>query len=129
MNYLAIIIAAVVTMIVGSLWYGPLFGKSWMSKMWMTKADMDGTDKMMYVYALINSMIMFWVLFWMIGALGDGTMMGAFSVTAMAWLGFMMTQQVSGVIWTKNPSITLVIINGLFWLVAALLGAMIYMMV
>ncbi len=29
-NYLAIIVGAVFSMILGAIWYGPIFGKKWM---------------------------------------------------------------------------------------------------
>ena len=28
-NYLAILVSAILSMVVGSIWYGPLFGKKW----------------------------------------------------------------------------------------------------
>lgn len=37
LNYLAILVAGVVPMIVGSLWYGPLFGKRWLALMETTE--------------------------------------------------------------------------------------------
>lgn len=38
-NWLAIIIATVVAMIIGSIWYGPLFGKKWLKLVKLTKKD------------------------------------------------------------------------------------------
>ncbi|MBI3341870.1 DUF1761 domain-containing protein, partial [Candidatus Curtissbacteria bacterium] len=32
-NYMAVVAAAVVNMVLGFLWYGPLFGKPWMKMM------------------------------------------------------------------------------------------------
>ncbi len=36
-NYLAVLISAVASMIIGSIWYGPLFGKMYMQIMGMDK--------------------------------------------------------------------------------------------
>ena len=37
LNYLAILVAGIVPMIVGALWYGPLFGKRWLALMETTE--------------------------------------------------------------------------------------------
>ena len=34
LNYLAIVVAGIVPMIVGALWYGPIFGKRWLVNSW-----------------------------------------------------------------------------------------------
>ena len=36
-NYLAVLIAGIVPMIVGAIWYGPLFGKRWLGYMETTE--------------------------------------------------------------------------------------------
>lgn len=38
-NYLAVVVSAVVAMVIGSFWYGPLFGKLWMKLNGFTSAD------------------------------------------------------------------------------------------
>lgn len=37
LNYLAILVAGIVPMIVGAVWYGPLFGKRWLALMETTE--------------------------------------------------------------------------------------------
>ncbi len=37
LNYLAIVVAGIVPMIVGALWYGPIFGKRWLQLMETTE--------------------------------------------------------------------------------------------
>ena len=39
LNYLAIIVAAIVPLFVGALWYGPLFGKRWLALMETTEEE------------------------------------------------------------------------------------------
>ncbi len=38
-NILAVIVAALLPMIVGSLWYGPILGKRWMELMELTEEE------------------------------------------------------------------------------------------
>lgn len=44
MNFLVLFLAALVPMIIGSIWYGPLFGNAWMKIMGFTKESMEGTN-------------------------------------------------------------------------------------
>jgi hypothetical protein len=44
-NWLAVIVATVSTFIVGSLWYGPIFGKTWMRLTGLSK-DTPGQNSM-----------------------------------------------------------------------------------
>ena len=39
-NYLAVVVAAIVNMALGSLWYGPIFGKAWIKMMKFSESDM-----------------------------------------------------------------------------------------
>lgn len=39
-NYLAVLVAAIASMILGYLWYGPLFGNMWKQLMGFTDKDM-----------------------------------------------------------------------------------------
>ena len=44
MNFYIFFLAALVPMIIGSVWYGPLFGKAWMSQMGFTEESLKGTN-------------------------------------------------------------------------------------
>ncbi|MCW9708170.1 DUF1761 domain-containing protein [Aliifodinibius sp. 1BSP15-2V2] len=41
LNFLAILVATLSTFVVGWLWYGPLFGKAWMSAVGVTEEDLE----------------------------------------------------------------------------------------
>lgn len=43
-NFLVAAIAALIPMIMGSVWYGPLFGKAWMKEMGFTEESMKGAN-------------------------------------------------------------------------------------
>ncbi len=65
-NYLAILVAAVLSMVIGSIWYGPLFGKPWMKMMGMSKESMKNMkpNDMMKLYGIqfVGSLVMAFVL-------------------------------------------------------------------
>jgi hypothetical protein len=44
MNFIVLFLAALVPMIIGFVWYGPLFGNAWMKEMGFTKESLEGTN-------------------------------------------------------------------------------------
>lgn len=42
-NWLAIPVAGIITMFVGGLWYGPLFGKAWMQEFGITEEEIKAS--------------------------------------------------------------------------------------
>ena len=44
MNFYIFFLAALVPMVLGSIWYGPLFGKSWMNEMGFTEESLKDTN-------------------------------------------------------------------------------------
>ena len=65
-NYLAVLVAGVVSMGVGFFWYSPtLFGKPWMKLMGFTKETMAGAKKemgKMYALSFVATLVMAYVL-------------------------------------------------------------------
>ncbi len=113
-NYLAVLLAAVASMVIGSLWYGPLFGKVFMKAMGMegmTPEQKQSMQKAMiwnYVGQLVASLVMFFVLAWFIGAVGDGAMMTALKTAFWGWLGFVVPVKAGDALWGGKKE--------LFWL-------------
>lgn len=65
-NYIAVLGSAVASMILGALWYGPLFGKLWMQlsgigQEQINRAKASGMGKL-YGMAFIGSLVMSYVL-------------------------------------------------------------------
>ena len=64
-NYLAVLLCGVAAMIIGYLWYGPLFGKEWRSLVGMTDEKMKkATNSMFSNYAamFLSALVMAYVL-------------------------------------------------------------------
>lgn len=62
---LAVLVSVIVSMIVGSIWYGPVFGKKWMKLVGVTKEDMEKGKKemqktygMMFAGSLVTSFVL-----------------------------------------------------------------------
>ncbi len=88
-NWVALIAAAVASMAVGFIWYGPLFGKAWMKL--TGKKEMGNKSEMPKMYAIlfVSSLVTAYVL----SVLGAG-LQTAFWV----WLGFQATLLLHGVL-------------------------------
>ncbi len=67
-NYIAVLVAAVSSMVLGGLWYGPLFGKLWMRGMGWNPDDKEQVEKMKksagpaYAQQFVGSLVMAFVL-------------------------------------------------------------------
>lgn len=131
---LRIIIAAVVSHLLGFLWYGPLFGKRWMELMKLGPKDMEkakqkGMAKVM-VGSFVASLVMAAVLDFVVGEVGFVDVTGATSallnalggafVGAIVWLGFVATKSLGSVFW-EGKSWKLYFLNTVYDLVNLLL--------
>ena len=61
MNFLVPFLAALVPMIIGFIWYGPLFGNAWMKTMGFTKESLKGTNmiKTLLISYILSVLIAF----------------------------------------------------------------------
>lgn len=109
-NIWAILLSAVASMIIGSIWYGPLFGKLYMKESGMTKLSKKEQEamkkKMGFTYALqfLASILMFYVLALLIGVLPLTSIVTALIV----WMGFIVPIKLGDALWGGKMT--------LFWL-------------
>lgn len=126
-NYLAVLVAAISSMILGSLWYGPLFGKQWMAYMGMTKEKMEGgKSKMGKLYAVqaVASLVMAYVLFYFTIPAENLSM--ALEWAAWIWLGFVATVTLGKVLWDGKPKGLWVLENAYYLLLLLIMTTILY---
>jgi hypothetical protein len=109
-NYVAVVAAAVASLVVGFLWYGVLFKKQWMSLMGITHESVSGmkmSANQAYFVQFIASLIMAYVLahslvyanpYLSTRDLGAGLLVGFWN-----WLGFVMPVTLGMVLWENKP--------------------------
>jgi hypothetical protein len=113
-NPLPVLAAAVASMIIGSIWYGPLFGKQFNAIMGFDKmstqqqAEMKKGMAKMYFTQLVASLVMFYVLAMLMYRLGEMTVQGGLMVAFWVWLGFVVPTKLGDAIWGGKMS--------LFWI-------------
>lgn len=126
-NYLAVVVATAASVVIGFLWYGPLFGKPWMEMMGITREAMDAAKKksMMGSYAIMiaGSLVMSYTLahaivfasaYLMATGIAAGLMGGFWN-----WLGFIAPVTLGSVLW-EGRSWKLWVLNNGYWLVSLL---------
>jgi hypothetical protein len=124
MNIIAIIVAAVAGMVIGMLWFGPVFGKFWMRLSGITSKDVAKLKKdkkfqkrmtLSYVLAFIGQIVTAAALSYLIDLGGHTAAKGA-CIGLLAGIGFAMTTMLSSVLW-ENRTWKLYFFNSAYYLV------------
>jgi hypothetical protein len=128
-NFIAVFVAAIASMIIGFIWYGPLFGKEWSKLMgWgdMTPEKMKEMQKkarpayaITFVAALIMAYVLAHALLFVSLNMGTIGFFAGLSAGFWCWLGFVMPVSLGTVLWDQKPW-KLWFINTGYWLVLLL---------
>ncbi len=111
-NHYIIILAAIVSMLIGAVWYSPrVFGRVWMK---LTGMERRRFPKRSYIIGFLKEILTAYVLTLMIFSVGLGVITGF-----LVWLGFIATSSLSIVLWEKK-SIRLYLLNNLYSLISLL---------
>lgn len=108
-NWLAVFVSGIAAMVIGYIWYGPLFGKPWMKLVGRTKEEIEKESKemwktygMMFVAALVTSYVLDFTI-----RMGEVIMprsaMSGVMAAFWVWLGFIAAVKLSDVIFNKKP--------------------------
>ena len=132
-NYLAVLVAAVVAFILGFLFHGPLLGK-----LWMKLADIHPTGNEKFsdmvpqmFWNMVANLVTAYVLAVIIllasssPYLGATGLWGGVIVGVWVWLGFLVTSSSIGVIWMRQKVSLWLFEAGCSLVVMAVMGAII----
>lgn len=137
-NYLAVVGAAVIAIVLGFLWYGPLFGRAWMKSMGMDmdemKAKAKGDKKMQmammrsYGIMMLSSLVMAFVLahslYFASAVLQISGIPAAFQAAVWNWLGFIAPVSLGGVLWENKTWKWWAITSGYYLVSLFLMGSL-----
>lgn len=91
LNYLAILIAGISNMVLGFLWYGPIFGKAWMALRGINPEETN-PNPVIYVVSFLLSLLMALVLSIFIHHVGASiqavSLVLGLLVALLVWVGF-----------------------------------------
>lgn len=106
-NYGAVVLCGVLSMVVGFIWYGPLFGKKWMEIVGANPKDMAERKKMqkaagpMYLVQFLLSLFQVYVLarYFMYANNASGV-----ENAVWIWAGFVMPVVAGSAMWNNDSS-------------------------
>ncbi len=104
-NYLAVLTCAILSMVVGSVWFGVIFGKKWMQLHGSDKLDPAQLKELqksmgpMYMIQFLLSIFQAWVLAYYIQGWKE-----AFGIENALWIwaAFVMPTVAGGVMWSST---------------------------
>jgi hypothetical protein len=80
-NYLAVLIATVVTMVLGFLWYSPvLFSNAWVKEMGLKREEMSGGSPYAYVLTALTALFGVFILAILVSMVGEKTIANGITV-------------------------------------------------
>ena len=130
-NYWAVLVAAIASMVVGWLWYGVFFKRQWMALMGYNADSMKGmkmTANKAYLIQFIASFVMAYVLSHALVFASTYLQTSGASAGLLAgfwhWLGFIVPVSLGIVLW-ENKSWSLWLINASHYLVSLLVMGLI----
>jgi len=104
-NYWAIASGAILSMIIGAIWYGPLFGKKWMEIAGVNPADLEARKKMQEsagpLYAVQFVLTLFQVLV-LAQLVADTEIVGGLERSLWIWAAFVIPTLAGAVMWTNE---------------------------
>ena len=122
-NYAAVLVAAVINMAVGAVWYSPaLFGKAW-SKL-TGKKDMKGSGQMGYAVSAVGALVQSWILVHFVQYAGSTTVTEGAITGFWLWLAFVAAVMAGAYVFEGRPWKLLQINAGYFFVVLIANGAL-----
>jgi hypothetical protein len=126
-NYLAVLVAAIVSFALGWIWYGPLFGNMWKGLMGFTDESMKNmklSPTQAIAGGFVSSLVTAYVLAHFVGLLNVEGFQGACVLASWIWLGFLATNALGSYLWEGKP-FKLFVLNAVEQLVAIHLMALV----
>lgn len=126
-SYLAVLVAAVGSWLVGAAWYMVL-ARSWLVAIGKTRSELMGPSgkpsPVPFIVSFVAELVMAWVLAGMIGHFGRVTVINGVMAGFFAWLGFVITTMtVNHQYGRQRPMLT--VIDGGHWLAVLLVQGVI----
>jgi hypothetical protein len=121
-NIWAVIACAVASMVLGFIWYGPLFSKAWVKEMGWDPNDQVQMDKMKssagpaYFQQFIGALIMAYVFAHVLAAFDNDNIGMGLQGALWMWLGFVVPVKYGETLWGK-ASTKLFFIDSFYYLV------------
>lgn len=124
-NWLAVIAAAVVRLVVGALWYSPMaFGPMWQKTVGITQERMMAAMPRAIAVDAVGSLVMAFILLHAVAYAGaDSLVLGAL-VGALNWAGFVAVVLIATNVYEQRPLRSAYVSAGFNLVAMVLMGAL-----
>jgi hypothetical protein len=108
LHFLPILACAVLSMALGFIWYGPLFGRTWMRITGADAADLERRKEMqkrampLYLVQFLLTMFQMWVLSFFVGTIEMTQSVGGGHTAFGIWIAFIMPTVAASAMWTAE---------------------------
>ena len=122
-NLSAVLIAAISGVIVGFLWYGPLFGKMWLYLVDKTPQEMKKVKVIRrYIIMFFSMLLMAFVFAQILFLALAHTPFDGFKVGLLIWFGFVIPTGLANVLWTGKSKVLYMLDMGYYLVVLSVMG-------
>ena len=104
-NYWAIATGAVFSMVLGAIWYGPIFGKKWMEIVGVNPDDLEARKKMQKTAGplyLIQFLLTLFQVLVLAHLVADTEIAGGVERSLWIWAAFVIPTLAGAVMWTNE---------------------------
>jgi Protein of unknown function (DUF1761) len=116
-----IVVAAVIEWLLGALWYGLVFRKSWMAMAGFSETNKPKNGGLGMVASFIACLLLTFVIAHVVGWTGAVTFTAGAELGIICWLGFMAPPMFTQHIF-ENRRANLFAINAAYWLLVMAIG-------
>ena len=117
-----VVVAAIAQWVLGYLWYGVVFKKSWRVLVGFAEGEKPKNAVLGMVSSLVACLLLSYVLAHIVGWVGSATFASGAKIGIICWLGFMAPPLFTQHIF-ENRRANLFAINAAYWLLVMALGA------
>ena len=125
-NYLAVGVAALATMLIGAVWYSPLlFSKLWMKAHGYSEDDVEQMRKSLgraYMVSLFCYVLMAFVFAVLVSWTGVSTVLEGAFLGLLVWIGFLATLGLTANMFSEKPLSTYLLDAGYQLVYAVVMG-------
>ena len=125
-NYPAVVIAAVLNMVVGAIWYSPaVFGATWMALTGKASGDMkSGSMGRSYGLMFLAALVLAFAVAKFVGYMQATTLIGGARAGIWIWIGFVLTTTAGFYIFEGRPAKLYWLNNGFHLVSLVIMGAL-----
>ncbi|MEK7528401.1 MAG: DUF1761 domain-containing protein [Patescibacteria group bacterium] len=124
MVYLAALAAAAVSFVIGSIWYGPLFGNLWVKEKF-GPAGMQKPSRNKIIALMASTFLLSFIIALGFAAIPQmGTIFGSAILGGLLWLFFVMPVLITQAMY-GGATLKLVLIDLAYWLIVFKISAMV----